>query len=97
MVFMTVDKRGRGTFPEEVRRTLGLGEADTNILLLEKTERGTYEIVPAALIPKDQLWFYHPEMQERVAQAEADFREGRFTRADTPEEAQRVLDSMKET
>jgi len=43
----------------------------------------------------DQRWFYHPEMQARVADAEAEFREGRATRTTTPEEAQRFLDSLK--
>jgi bifunctional DNA-binding transcriptional regulator/antitoxin component of YhaV-PrlF toxin-antitoxin module len=95
MPFMTVDRRGRGTFPEEVRRELGLGSEDANLVILERTERGTFELVPAALVPKDQLWFHHPEVQARVAEAEADFREGRFTRTETPEEAQAYLDSLK--
>jgi AbrB family looped-hinge helix DNA binding protein len=93
MVFMTVDKKGRATLPEEVRAELGLDGGD--IVLLERTERGTYELVPATLIPKDQLWFHHPEMQARIARAEADFREGRFTRTETPEEAQVLLDALK--
>ena len=95
MPFMTVDKRGRGTFPEEVRRELGLGSEDANLVILERTGRGTFELVPAALVPKDQLWFHHPDIQARVAEAEADFREGRFTRTNTPEEAQAYLDSLK--
>lgn len=95
MVFMTVDRRGRGTFPEEVRRELGLDAEDVNIVILEKTERGTYELVPASLLPRDQLWFHHPEMQRRVQESEADFRDGRSTRADTPEAAQNLLDGLK--
>jgi len=94
MAFMTVDRRGRATFPEEVRRELGIGD-DTNLVILERTERGTFELVPAALVPKDQLWFHHPEVQARIAEAEADFREGRFVRTSTPEEAQAYLDSLK--
>jgi hypothetical protein len=46
-------------------------------------------------VPADQLWFHHPEMQARIAEAEADFREGRSTRTETPEEAQAFLDSLK--
>jgi len=57
MTFMTVDRRGRGTLPEEVRRGLGIGTEDTTLVILEKTERGTYELVPASLVPNDQLWF----------------------------------------
>lgn len=91
--FMTVDAKGRATLPEEVRRALGLEGGD--FLLLEKTERGTYELVPATLIPKDQLWFHHPEMQARIAKAEADRREGRVVSTETAEGAQALLDSLK--
>jgi bifunctional DNA-binding transcriptional regulator/antitoxin component of YhaV-PrlF toxin-antitoxin module len=95
MTFMTVDKRGRATFPESVRRDLGLDSEDGSLVLLEKTDHGTYELVPAAMIPKNQLWFHHAEMRERVAQAESDFAEGRSTRTESPQEAQELLDSLK--
>lgn len=95
MKFLTVDKRGRNTLPESVRRDLGVGEEDTTLVLLEKTDRGTYELVPASLVPKDQLWFHHPEMERRVAEAEADFRAGRSTSTSTVEEAQAHLDRLK--
>jgi AbrB family looped-hinge helix DNA binding protein len=57
--YLSVDQKGRATLPEEVRASLGLRPGD--FVLLEKTERGTYELVPAALVPRDQLWFHHPE------------------------------------
>lgn len=38
---------------------------------------------------------YAPEIQERIAEAEADFREGRYTQTETPEEAQAYLDCLK--
>ncbi len=43
----------------------------------------------------DQDWFNHPEMRERIARAESELREGRATRTETPDEAQRLLDSLK--
>ena len=46
-------------------------------------------------VPDDQRWFYHPEMQARMAQAERDFAEGRSIRTETPDEAQAFLDSLK--
>lgn len=95
MTFLTVDRRGRNTLPEEVRQDLGIADQETSFVLLEKTSRGTYELVPASLVPNDQLWFHHPEMQDRMARAEADFREGRSTQAATPEEAQSFLDGLK--
>lgn len=94
-MIISVDRRGRATFPEEVRSALGIGSSDANLVILEKTDRGTFELVPAVLIPRDQLWFHHPEMQARIAEAVADFREGRFVETETPEEAQAYLDSLK--
>jgi AbrB family looped-hinge helix DNA binding protein len=37
---LSVDRKGRATLPEEVRKELGLQEGD--LVLLERTERGTY-------------------------------------------------------
>ncbi|HET7321891.1 MAG TPA: AbrB/MazE/SpoVT family DNA-binding domain-containing protein, partial [Longimicrobiaceae bacterium] len=90
-----VDRRGRGTLPEEVRRELGLDDEDSNLVLLEKTAQGTYELVPARLVPRDQLWFHYPEMQRRIEGAEADFAAGRSEHTDTPEQAQELLDRLK--
>jgi bifunctional DNA-binding transcriptional regulator/antitoxin component of YhaV-PrlF toxin-antitoxin module len=95
MVFMSIDKRGRGTLPEQVRRDLGLKGGDEDIVLFEKTPHGTYELVPAALIPMDQRWFHHPDIQARLEEAEADFREGRSTRVESPEEALAHLNRRK--
>jgi len=95
MTFLAVDKRGRNTLPEDVRRDLGIGGEETTLVILEKTGHGTYELVPASLVPKEQLWFHHPEMASRIAQAEVDFREGRSTRAETPADVQSFLDGLK--
>ncbi len=95
MPFLTVDKRGRNTLPEEVRRDLGIGEEHGSLIILEKTGHGTYELIPAALVPRDQLWFHHPEMSRRVAEAESDFHAGRSTQVETPEDAQVLLDDLK--
>jgi bifunctional DNA-binding transcriptional regulator/antitoxin component of YhaV-PrlF toxin-antitoxin module len=90
---MILDAKGRGTLPEEVRAELSLEGGD--VVLLEPTGYGTYEIVPASIIPKGQLWFHHPDVRSRVSEAEADFASGRVTSASSPEDAQRVLDSFK--
>ncbi len=92
--FLTLDPKGRTTLPEEVRAALGVEPGD--LILLERTDRGTFELVPATLVPKDQLWFHHPDMQARVARAERDLAESRSTRTQTPEEAQALLDSLKQ-
>ena len=91
--FVTLDKKGRATLPEDVRTALGVEAGD--LIILERTERGTFELVPAALVPKDQLWFYHPKMQERVRKAEASLGAGRVSITRAPEEAMAFLDSLK--
>jgi AbrB family looped-hinge helix DNA binding protein len=93
--FLTLDKKGRTTLPEEVRQALGVRAGD--FLLLERTERGTYELVPATLVPNDQLWFHHPEMQDRLRRAEEEIASGRSTQTRTPDEAQAFLDGLKTT
>jgi bifunctional DNA-binding transcriptional regulator/antitoxin component of YhaV-PrlF toxin-antitoxin module len=95
VAFLAVDKRGRNTLPEDVRRDLGIGGEETTLVILEKTGHGTYELVPASLVPKEQLWFHHPEMARRISQAEVDFREGRSTSAETPAAVQSFLDGLK--
>jgi AbrB family looped-hinge helix DNA binding protein len=91
--YLSVDRKGRATLPEEVRESLGLRPGD--FVLLERTERGTFELVPAALVPRDQLWFHHPEMQRRIRKAEADLAAGRADTARTASEAQALLDGHK--
>lgn len=91
--YLSLDQKGRATLPEEVRASLGLRPGD--FVLLERTERGTYELVPAALVPHDQLWFHHPEMQRRMRRAEADVAEGRTASTQTVAGAQGLLDRHK--
>lgn len=93
--FLTLDSKGRTTIPEEVRSALGVEAGD--LVLLERTVRGTFELVPASLVPTDQLWFHHPEMQERVRRAEASISSGAAARTDSPEEAQAYLDRLKKS
>src|SRR5436305_2176211 len=91
--FLTLDKKGRTTLPEEVREALGVGAGD--FLLLERTDRGTYELVPATLVPNDQLWFHHPEMQARVRCAEEVMASGRSARTEKPDGAHAFLVRLK--
>lgn len=77
-VSIVVGDKGRVTLPESVRRHLGIQEGDE--LGVELSANGTAELVPLALIPKDQIWFAHSEMQERISEALKDIRAGRTTR-----------------
>lgn len=53
------------------------------------------QTTPAARVPRDQLWFQHPEMQRRIQKAEADLAAGRLTVTQSAEEAQAILDRFK--
>jgi len=90
---LVLDKKGRMTLPEEVRHALGVEAGD--FLLLERTDRGSYELVPATLVPNDQRWFHRPDVQARIYRAEEEIASGRSTRTETPAEAQAFLDRLK--
>ena len=91
--FLTLDKKGRATLPEEIRPGRGVGAGD--FLLLERTDHGTFELVPATLVPNDQIWFHQPQMQTRNRRAEGQIASGQATRTETPAQAEALLDSLK--
>ncbi len=76
-VSATVGDKGRVTLSENVRKHLGVAEGD--VVLIELGENGTAEIIAATLVPRDQVWFLHPEMQQRIAEAHGDVKAGRIT------------------
>ena len=91
--FLTVDDKGRTTFPKTMRRELGIRSGTQ--LRVDLSSDGVVELVASELVPRDQLWFHNPTVQAGIAKAEADFREGRSKRTDGPEETQQFLDSLK--
>ena len=93
VAYLSLDQKGRATLPEAVRRSLSLRPDD--FVLLERTDRGAYELVPAALVPRDQLWFHHPQMQRRIREAEADLVAGRVEKTRSAKAAQALLDARK--
>ncbi len=91
---VVIGDKGRITLSDAVRRHLGVGEGD--VVFLSLSERHRAEIVPAALVPRDQVWFLHPEVQARVAEAEADLEAGRTTVARSPDELRDHLRGLRE-
>ena len=92
-VAITVGNKGRVTIPDGIRERLGLEEGD--VVRMVVTEHNTLEIIPAEVVPRDQLWFSHPAIQERVARALEDIEAGRTTRVTNDAEAQAHLDKLK--
>jgi AbrB family looped-hinge helix DNA binding protein len=57
------------TVPREIAEQMRLAEGDEFIVT---EERGRIVLTPALSIPADQAWFWTPEWQARVAEAETD-------------------------
>src|SRR5687767_10205204 len=92
-VSIVVGDKGRVTLPESVRKHLGIEEGDE--LGIELSANGTAELVPLALIPRDQVWFAHPEMQERISEALDDITSGRTTRIAKRSDVRPSLNKLK--
>lgn len=91
--YLTIDQKGRTTLPQEMRKQLGITPGVQ--LRIEKSDSGTFEIVPAVSIAQDQLFYHSPEGRARLERAEEDIRLGRVTRTRGREEAQNFLDALK--
>jgi len=89
---IVVGDKGRVTLPESVRKHLGIAEGDE--LGVELSADGTAELIPLALIPRDQVWFAHPEMQGRISEALGDIRAGRTTRISASSDLRAHLGSL---
>ena len=92
-VSIVVGNKGRVTLPESVRKHLGIEEGDE--LGIELSANGTVELVPLALIPRDQVWFAHSEMQERISEALSDIRAGRTTHIGKKSDVRSYFASLK--
>ena len=64
------------TVPREIAERMRLEEGDEFIVT---EEQGRIVLTPALSIPADQAWFWTPQWQARVAEAEADRLAGRTT------------------
>ena len=79
----TVRTKGVVTIPQEVRRAVRIQEGDEVIVTVRD---GEVVLTPAAVVPRDQAWFWTEEWQAGEAEADADIATGRVTRFDTDED-----------
>ena len=93
-VALTVGGKGRVTLPDEVRKHLQIKEGD--VILVDLSEDDTAQMIPAALIPRDQVWFAHPEMQARIGEAHEDIAAGRTTKIRSRKEMRAHLAALKQ-
>jgi AbrB family looped-hinge helix DNA binding protein len=92
---VTLDKKGRAVFPLALREEMGLVEGTQ--LRVERTDDGAYELVPAELVPRDQLYFHTPAMRRRIEAAERSIREGSSTKTKGERATAKFLDSLKKS
>lgn len=81
-------RKGVITIPLPVREELDLHEGDNLIVTVED---GKIVLMPAALIPRDQAWFWTPEWQAKEREADEDLAAGRTRVFDSDEEFLRAV------
>jgi AbrB family looped-hinge helix DNA binding protein len=71
------------TIPSRISKALGLKKGDH--LMMRLVDRRV-EMIPANLIPKDQLWFWTPEWQAKEREVDEALARGEFKEASSVEE-----------
>ena len=71
------------TIPHRISRALRLKRGDH---MLMRLVGGRVEMIPASLIPRDQLWFWTPEWQKKEREADEDIAQGRVKEFESVEE-----------
>ncbi len=67
--------RAQITLPKEVVKSLGLKNGDD---LEIEIKRGRVIITPVAVIPKDELWAWKPEIRTAIEEGRKEAREGKL-------------------
>jgi len=71
------------TIPRHISKALKLKKDDA--ILIRLVDR-RIELVPAALVPKDQLWFWTPEWQAKEREVDEALARGDFRESSSVEE-----------
>lgn len=78
------------TIPHRISQALRLKKGDHMLMRLVGQR---VEMIPANLIPKDQLWFWTPEWQKMEREADEDIAQGRVKEFSSVEELLKDLKS----
>jgi len=78
------------TIPHRISKALRLKKGDHMLMRLVGRR---VEMIPASLIPKDQLWFWTPEWQKKEREADEDIAQGRVKKCASVEELMQDLKS----
>ena len=85
-----VDAMHRITIPSYIVKELRLKKGDH---MLMRVVGRRLELVSASLIPKDQLWFWTPEWQQKEREADEDIARGRIKESASVDELLKDLKS----
>ena len=85
-----ISARRRIAIPSRIAKALRLKKGD-HMLMRMVGQR--VEMIPASLIPKDQLWFWTPEWQKREREADEDIAQGRVKETASVDELLKDLKS----
>ncbi len=83
-----VGPRHEVTIPRHISKALNLKKGDPILIRLVDHR---IELVPAALVPKDQLWFWTPEWQAKEREIDEALARGDFRQSSSVEELIRSL------
>jgi bifunctional DNA-binding transcriptional regulator/antitoxin component of YhaV-PrlF toxin-antitoxin module len=78
------------TIPRRISKALKLRKGDH---MLVRLSGNAVEMVPAQLIPKDQLWFWTPEWQAKEREVDEALARGDFKEAESVDDLLRQLKS----
>lgn len=88
-VSASIRTKGVVTIPQQFRDQLHLDEGDQVIVTIRD---GSIVLTPAAVVPRDQEWFWTPEWQAKEAEAEAEIAAGGGTVYTSSEDFLKALD-----
>ncbi len=78
------------TIPHRISKALQLRKGDHMLMRLVGRR---VELIPARLVPRDQLWFWTPEWQRKEREADQDIAAGRLKEFESVEDLLKDLKS----
>lgn len=75
MKVLTISSKGQIAIPKGIRDFLNIKEGDR---LVYKIDRGRIVLEPVVSVPRSQSYFWAPEVQEKIKNADENFKAGNF-------------------
>ena len=75
MKALTISSKGQIAIPKEIRDSLHIKEG---VQLVCKVDKGRIILEPVVSVPRSQAYFWTPEVQEKIKNADENFNKGNF-------------------